>query len=139
MAARTADSIGFQRGFAVFRTLALVGAAALFMFLAWRGSSWLGDIAWMPPWISRWADVHGVTRNIAAFFVFGLFGFNLLGRRGPHIALFSLFATAIEVAQIWIPSRYFDWRDIAASLAGLALAWISIVLVAAARARPQRC
>lgn len=117
----------------------MVSAATVFMFLAWRGSSWLGDIAWMPRWISRWADGHGVTRNIAAFFVFGLVGFALLGRAWPQVMLFCFFATAIEVAQLWIPSRYFDWKDIAASIAGLLLAWLALLLRAVARLKPQRC
>jgi VanZ family protein len=110
-----------------------------FMFLAWRESSWLGDIEWMPRWISRWADVHGVTRNFAAFLVFGIVGFALLGRGWRQMALFAFFAIGIEVAQLWIPNRYFDWRDIAASLAGLLLGWTVVFTVAMARPKSQRC
>jgi hypothetical protein len=32
----------------------------------------------------------------------------------------------LEVVQIWIPHRVFDWLDIYASLLGLALAWLAL-------------
>jgi VanZ family protein len=51
--------------------------------------------------------------------------------------LAAVFATALEVAQLWIPHRFFDRKDIYASLLGLALAWIVVVGVARAlRHRP---
>ena len=50
-------------------------------------------------------------------------------------AALSVFATGLEVAQLWIPGRWFDWKDIVASVGGLAIAW---AIVAAARCIVRR-
>ncbi len=39
-----------------------------------------------------------------------------------------VFATGLEVAQLWIPGRWFDWKDIVASLGGIAIAWVVVRL-----------
>lgn len=41
-----------------------------------------------------------------------------------HAVMFvalAVFATGLEVAQLWIPGRWFDWKDIVASIGGLAI------------------
>ncbi len=120
----------------VARLTVVVCVAAALAFLSLRASSHVHTVPWIPGFIGGWADTHGIVRNTAAFFAFGLLVFPLLGP-GWRVALaLSVFATLIEVAQIWIPSRNFDLLDIAASLAGLALAWIVIRGAAWLFARP---
>lgn len=102
--------------------LLLIGLAAL-SYLSLRASPYLQNVTWMPPFLGRWADQHGILRNTAAFFVFGLFVFACIGRRWAHALALSVFATTIEVAQLWLPHRAFDLKDIAAGLAGILAAW----------------
>ena len=102
----------------------IVGALfAVVAFLALRASPYLQYIPWLPRRLGFWSDHHGVSRNIVAFFGFALAVFLLIGTRAWQFAALCAFASAIEIAQLWIPSRNFDWRDIAASIAGIALAW----------------
>lgn len=92
-------------------------------FLALRSSPYLQYIPWMPRRIGVWADHNGIVRNVVAFFALGFALFLLVGR-GPLLVLGACaFATAVEVAQLWIPGRIFDWNDIVASIAGILLAW----------------
>jgi hypothetical protein len=105
-------------------------------YLALRPSPFVAEVSWIPPSLGEWADRHGIFRNTVAFFALGLFYVSLIGRRWPHALALATFATAIEVAQIWIPHRVFDLHDIAASLAGLALAWLLFSL--AVRLRTKR-
>lgn len=111
----------------LFRRLAVVGAilcAAALAYLSLRPSAFVGEVNWIPSSLGRWADRHGVLRNAAAFFVFGFFYFACLSRRGLHLIALGVFAVLIEVGQLWLPHRVFDWRDIVASLAGLVCAWL---------------
>lgn len=105
-------------------------AAGLLAYLSLRASSSLRTVPWMPGHLGRWADTNGILRNTVAFLALGLLAFGLLGRGRRIVAALAAFAVAIEVPQIWIPTRIFDWRDIAASLAGLALAWAALRLAA---------
>lgn len=100
------------------------------MFFSWRESPWLSELPWLPRWLSGWADQHGVARNTVAFFAFGVVCFTLIGRGWPQAVLLGVFATVLEVVQIWIPHRFFDWHDIAASLLGLLLGWLGVTAVA---------
>ena len=105
--------------------LAALGLVAL-AYLSLRPSAFLTEVGWIPLWLSRWADHHGVLRNTVAFLAFGLFVFAWVGHRPLHVIALAAFAIVIEVAQIWLPRRVFDWSDIGASLGGLALAWLLV-------------
>lgn len=120
------------------RIALVAGFAAILAFLALRTSPYLQYVPWMPRQIGVWADHHGVSRNAAAFFVFGLAAFLLIGTQVWRVFAVAGFATALEVAQLWIPGRTFDWRDIVASLAGLALAW-PVAWAVRRRLRASRC
>lgn len=102
---------------------ALIGAIG---FLALRTSPYLQYVPWMPRRVGVWADSNGIVRNVVAFVALGLAVFVLVGR-GWRVALaLAAFGAGVEVAQRWIPGRVFDWRDIAASVAGVLLAWIAV-------------
>ena len=105
------------------RVLVLLAIAGIVGFLALRTSPYLQYISWMPRPVGVWADSNGIVRNVAAFFVFALAAFLLVGRGVLQVAALCLFATSIEVAQLWVRGRVFDWRDIVASIAGILLAW----------------
>ena len=107
------------RPFAVGLTALGLGALA---YLSLRSSAFLTEVPWIPRWLSRWADHHGVLRHAVAFWALGLFVFASVGRRPRHVLALAAFAIVIEVPQIWLPQRVFDWRDIGASLGGLAVA-----------------
>ena len=96
---------------------------AVVAFLALRTSPYLQYIPWLPRSVGVWADHNGILRNTAAFFVLALLVYFLLGRGLGCVLALALFGTAVEVAQIWIRGRVFDWRDIVASIAGILLAW----------------
>lgn len=127
-----ASSPPLRRWLPVVGVLVLIAAALLFMFFAWRSSPRLGQLHWLPRDLTRWADRHGVARNVVGFFALGSLAFALMGRRWPQVLLVSVFATALEVAQLWIPHRIFDRKDIYASLLGVALAWIVVTGIARA-------
>jgi VanZ family protein len=106
--------------------LVVIALAAVLAYLSLRASHHLHNISWMPARLGYWADRNGVLRNTVAFFGFALIVFSLVGRgRWPVVGL-GAFAIAIEVAQIWIPTRIFDWKDIVAGLAGIVLAWAAV-------------
>ena len=105
--------------------LAALGLVAL-AYLSLRPSAFLTEVWWIPHWLSRWADHHGVLRNTVAFVAFGFFVFAWVGRRPLHVIALAAFAIVIEVPQIWLPQRVFDWSDIGASLGGIALAWLLV-------------
>lgn len=104
-----------------FAFVALVGG--LLAFLALRTSPYFQYIPGMPRWIGVWADSHGIARNVVAFGLLALVTLLLLGSRWPQVLGLAAFGIALEVSQLWIRGRVFDWRDIVASLVGVALAW----------------
>lgn len=114
----------------------VLGAVGVIAFFALRRSPYLQYIPWMPRGVGVWADSHGILRNVAAFLVLALLAFVLLGRRRVVLIGLSLFATGVEVAQLGIRGRVFDWRDIVASLAGVLLAWAIAWLL---RVRTHEC
>ncbi|MDO8544148.1 MAG: VanZ family protein [Opitutaceae bacterium] len=103
--------------------LLVAGLAILIAFLALRPSPYLRHIPWMPRDLGYWVDRNGVLRNAVAFFVLALPVYLFVGSRWWHAAGLAVFATLLEVAQLGIRSRVFDWRDIVASVAGIAVAW----------------
>ncbi len=107
----------------VFALLFVVAFAGLLAFFALRSSAYFQPIEWLPRPIGRWADRHGIARNVVPFFAFGLAALSVLGTRWPWVLGLCAFGTALEVTQIWIPTRVFDWRDIVATVAGVLLAW----------------
>lgn len=107
----------------LFRVALVFALTGVMAFLALRTSPYLQYIPWLPRSIGVWADHNGILRNTAAFFVFAIFVYVMVGQGGWQVVSLCLFATAVEVAQLWVRGRVFDWRDIVASIAGILLAW----------------
>lgn len=112
-----------------WRAVLVVTFGAVVAFLALRSSPYVQHLPWMPRWLGEWADTNGIVRNVLAFFALGFAWFVFIGRRWPHVLGLGGFGLGLEVAQKWIPGRIFDWRDIVASLAGVALAWLAAVVL----------
>jgi hypothetical protein len=83
----------------------------------------------MPRGIGIWADRNGILRNVVAFWVLGLGVFLVLGRGGRYVLGLCVFGIALEVSQLGIRGRVFDWKDIGATLVGIFLAWVIAWLV----------
>jgi hypothetical protein len=107
----------------IFKLFFVCALGTVIAFLALRRSPYLQYVSWMPREIGVWADSHGVVRNTAAFFGFGMAVLVLFGAQAWLVLALCCFGTTVEVAQIWIPGRVFDWKDIGASIAGVVLAW----------------
>ena len=106
-----------------FRIVLVLTLAGVIAFFALRTSPYLQYIPWMPRSIGVWADHNGVVRNTVAFFGLAFAVYLLVGCRAWHVVALSCFATLVEVAQLWVRGRVFDWDDIVASIAGILLAW----------------
>ena len=61
--------------------------------------------------------------HLGGFFWVNWWIFKVQGRSGWGLGLLALHAMSMEVLQIWIVGRYFDFFDLAANLLGLSLAW----------------
>ena len=102
-----------------------IGCAGLLIFCSLRESPHLSELQWMPTSLGQWIDSHGVGRNVVAF---GLVALALSAGRRSTRQIFAwclglaVLAATLEVAQLWLPRRVFDWKDIAAGWAGIAVA-----------------
>src|SRR5687768_8160838 len=112
-----------RRTFPRLRIVLVLALAGVIAFFALRASPYLQYIPWMPRSIGVWADHNGILRNAVAFFVLALAVYLLVGCRAWHVVALCCFATLVELAQLWVRGRVFDWHDIVASIAGILLAW----------------
>jgi len=105
-------------------------------FLCLRRSSRLEDLWWIPSWLARWADRHGCLDNIPAFALLAFILSVVFGRRTGSVIAVAL-ALGLEYAQLFIPTRCFDWRDILSSELGvilsLGICWLLIRVWPASR------
>jgi len=123
--------------FALSVLLCLVGLACMF-YLTLRASPDMETLQ-LPKWmlksaVVRWLDHYGVLRNVPAFFLLAI-PFRVIFRDRPEheyiLAGLYLLAAGVEVAQHWIPTRHFDWRDIICSWIGLSAGWLCTMAVQA--------
>jgi hypothetical protein len=131
--------VKFSRG---MLCLAFVGALALILYFTFRESSKVAEISWMPQRWGMWLDDHDEFRHFIGFVAFAAFAFSLnldtvftrskhrfirrfrssrnrTGRLGGMLVL----VYALELAQINMPRRDFDWLDIVNGWGGVLLAW----------------
>ncbi|HEX2099121.1 MAG TPA: VanZ family protein [Candidatus Synoicihabitans sp.] len=111
------------------RLLTTMFACCVIGFLALRASPRIAELPWIPAWAGSWIDHHYVLRNVPAFAALAFVVRGLLGpQRWVAPGLLAL-ATGLEVAQLWLPTRFFDWRDIIASYAGLLFGYACLHLL----------
>jgi len=122
--------------------IAFVGVFALIVFFTFRQSSKVSELSWMPQLWGLWLDEHDEFRHFIGFAVFAVLGFainldtlfarsrsrfirrfrssrNRTGRLGAFLVLVYL----LELGQINMPHRDFDWLDIVNGWAGILAAW----------------
>ena len=117
-----------------FRLATFLVLAAVFGVVLWCALAPTPDlvrIEWMPRWLGKWADANPTLRNFpafgilaVAFYAMGFAWFDPSRGAGQCALAFisamtvSFAAVAVEVAQVWLPGRFFDPDDIAWSMAG---------------------
>lgn len=115
---------------AIFFT-GLVGVAPA-VFLSIRPSPALSTVRWLPHFISQWADRHGWFCNFPAYGAlavpFLVITPNIVGRACVVASLAALVA-ALEIIQLWIPTRSADLWDIFWGWSGLLTAWAIFEIV----------
>jgi hypothetical protein len=121
---------------------AFVFGLAVILYFTFRESSRVAEISWMPPRWGLWLDDHDEFRHFIGFAAFAAIVFalnfddvlnrsrskfirkfrssrNRTGRLGGLLVL----VYALELAQINMPHRDFDWLDIVNGWAGVLAAW----------------
>lgn len=126
----------------VLSALAFVGIFAAIIFFTFRPSSNVSNISWMPQRWGLWLDEHDEFRHFIGFTIFAAVGFmlnfdfifnrsrsrfvrkfrssrNRTGRLGGFLVLVYV----LELGQLAVPERDFDWLDIVNGWAGVLFAW----------------
>lgn len=121
---------------------ALILGFALILYFSFRASARVAEISWMPPRWGLWLDEHDEFRHYLGFAAFAAVVFalnfddvlnrsrsrfirrfrssrNRTGRLGTLLVL----VYALELAQINMPHRDFDWLDIVNGWGGVFTAW----------------
>ena len=115
------DKIG--RKFLVYAILGLLFLSILLVcFLSWKSNPNLGELSWIPRWLSHWGDLGENSRKRTAipFFFMGLgVGVVLILTDKKHILtwlkcwiLMILLVVQIELGQFLLPTRHPDVKDI---------------------------
>lgn len=99
------------------------------------------DVLWEHP-ATDWVTYDGVefSANIAMFLPIGLFFLLLFGRKRWWLAIMVpfLMTLGIETAQIWIPGRVSDVRDVISNTTGAIVGVLVGLVITAPRARRDR-
>jgi VanZ family protein len=104
--------------------LCLMGVIALMFYFGLRSSPRMAEITWLPHWFGKLADEFDTFRHFAGFAALAATTFFMplvVGlQRSPKAkeafrdwALLTMLVmvAAMEIAQLWIPTRHFDWED----------------------------
>jgi hypothetical protein len=126
----------------VFGVLAFLALFAVIIFFTFRASTNVSDLSWMPQRWGLWLDDHDEFRHFIGFAVFAGACFllnldsafnrsrskflrkfrssrNRTGRLGALLVMVYL----LELGQLAVPERDFDWLDIVNGWAGILFAW----------------
>ena len=126
----------------VLAVLAFLALFAVIIFFTFRGSTNVSDLSWMPQRWGLWLDEHDEFRHFIGFAVFAAVCFiqnfdflfnrsrsrfvrkfrssrNRTGRLGALLVLVYL----LELGQLALPGREFDWLDIVNGWGGIVFAW----------------
>jgi hypothetical protein len=128
----------------------------IIIFFTFRGSTNVSDLSWMPKRWGLWLDEHDEFRHFIGFAILAGAGLllnfdatlnrsrsrfwrkfrcsrNRTGRLGAFLVLVYL----LELGQLALPSREFDWLDVVNGWGGVLFAW-AIWYSTRARNRRQR-
>lgn len=108
----------------VFPVLA-VGVICLLMFLSWTPDPRMRSISWLPEFVTAWADENTTSRTGFGMFLLGLVvGFwNCSQRQELRNFLWYLLGMSgmvllMELVQVVLPNRVFDWYDVLWGIGG---------------------
>ena len=108
--------------FLIVPAVVLVG---LLFYLSWIPDPQMANVRFLPNGLSAWADSHWIARTGVALFPLGVLiggwlGVIRSGLRDFLIAVVMLAAVVLgmEIGQMLIPGRVFDWSDIQVGMAG---------------------
>lgn len=124
-------------------TVLFVGTLLFVLYVTFRASPKLSDLPLFPDWFSRYMDQHDEFRHFIGFgFLAGLgflmrfdFVSELVSARwarrfrsSPHrtgrLGFFLIAIYLLELAQLAVPTRTFDWLDVINGWGGVIVAWI---------------
>ena len=119
-----------DRGRRVLRCLPLALVVGLTVFLALRADPSLRDVSQVPRPMVRLLDSSDFLKNVLGFAVLaGTVHFAFAGttrqpwsRLARRAAGAALLVVGLEIAQLMLPQRSCDWRDIVAGWLGIGLA-----------------
>ena len=126
----------------VLSALAFLLILAAILFFTFRASTNVSELSWMPQRWGWWLDEHDEFRHFIGFAVFAGAGFmlnfdpifnrsrsrfirkfrssrNHTGRLGGFLVLVYV----LELAQLAMPRREFDWLDVVNGWGGVLFAW----------------
>lgn len=140
----------------VVGVLACLIIFAAILFFTFRPSHSVRDISWMPQRWGLWLDEHDEFRHFIGFAVFGgvvfLLNFDSLFNRSRsrfvrrfrssrnrtgRLGALLVLVYALELAQLAVPNRDFDWLDVVNGWGGVLFAW-AIWFGCKSRQRRQR-
>lgn len=109
-----------------------MGIAVIYVSL--RKSPYLAEVPLVPGWVGNYLDNHENSRHLIGYTALaGICGWTFCRGKGGRSwlvlwCLLGLLALLLETAQMALPDRHADWRDVAWSWAGSAvgavLAWV---------------
>jgi len=104
----------------------------LAVFLSIKSSPSMSAVDWLPHFLTHWADRHGRLCNFPAYALLAL-PFLLCARHGWQrawvVAGLAVLIAALEIVQLWIPSRVADKWDVFWGCSGLLASWSAIELI----------
>ncbi len=97
-------------------------------YLSFKPNPAIQEEHWMPSSVTQWFDAYDQWKNFIGFSAMGIAGFMAWpqGARGSRWLLWfllTLIIVAMELIQIPIPRRWFDFKDILAGSLGILCAW----------------
>jgi len=130
------------KGAKLFAVFAFAVLFVAILFFTFRPSSNVADLSWMPQRWGLWLDDHDEFRHFIGMVVFAAAGFLLnfdsFFNRSKHrfirrlrstryrtgrLGAFLVLVYVLELAQINMPNRDFDWLDVVNGWGGVLFAW----------------
>lgn len=126
----------------IFGLLAFIAIFIGILYFTFRPSHSVSNISWMPQRWGLWLDEHDEFRHFIGFAVFAAAGFLLnfdpvfnrsrsrfvrkfrsSRNRTGRLGAFFVLVYVLELGQLALPERDFDWLDIVNGWGGVLFAW----------------